>query len=127
MKSEIEALYQPTQLVKSLYLSERLNMTVLLKMDCALPSGSFKIRGMSHLIQSCASQGFTSFVASSGGNAGIAATTVCAKLKMPLHVFLPMTTPKRIIDKLRLIYPADPKNPESLPGVQITQQGANWN
>ena len=125
--STIEPLYQPTQLLKSLYLSERLGLTVLLKMDCALPSGSFKIRGMSHLIQTCIKQNYTSFVASSGGNAGIAATTVCAKLKMPLHVFLPVTTPKKIIDKLKLIYPADPKNPEKLPGVQITQSGANWN
>ena len=70
----MKQLYEPTQLIKSEHYSALLGRNVFLKMDCSLPSGSFKIRGMSHLIQTCVLTGqYNRFIASSGGNAGIAA------------------------------------------------------
>ena len=67
------SIYTPSQLYKCDYLSERLSRNVYVKMDCNLPSGSFKIRGMEKLMTTAIqSEKYNCFVASSGGNAGIA-------------------------------------------------------
>lgn len=118
--TEHQQLFEPTQLVRSLYLSERLGKNVFLKMDCQLPSGSFKIRGMSYLVQESIKHGKTNFVASSGGNAGIAATYACSQFNVPIHVYLPGYTADSVVAKLKLIYPDESK-------LTVTKIGNNWN
>ena len=45
---------------------------------------------------------FDSFVASSGGNAGIAASYVARHLGKPIKVFLPVTTPEKALNRLKM-------------------------
>ena len=109
-------IYLPTQCFRCDYLSTRLNRNVYLKMDCQLPSGSFKIRGMECLMQNAIKSGnFDSFVASSGGNAGIAASYVARHLGKKIKVFLPVTTPEKALNRLKEL------------GAELHQEGANWN
>lgn len=111
-----DKIYLPTQCYKCDYLSSKLGRNVWLKMDCNLPSGSFKIRGMECLMQKAIESGkYDSFVASSGGNAGIAASYVARHLNKPIKVFLPMTTPAKALNRLREL------------GADLHQEGANWN
>jgi len=111
-----DKIYLPTQCYKCDYLSKKLGRNVWLKMDCNLPSGSFKIRGMECLMQNAIKSGkYDSFVASSGGNAGIAASYVARHLNKPIKVFLPMTTPEKALNRLREL------------GADLHQEGANWN
>jgi len=111
-----DKIYLPTQCYKCDYLSSKLGRNVWLKMDCNLPSGSFKIRGMECLMQNAIKSGkYDSFVASSGGNAGIAASYVARHLNKPIKVFLPMTTPEKALNRLREL------------GADLHQEGANWN
>ena len=66
-------------------------------MECLQPSRSFKIRGMSHVIQDAVGKGSRSMVSSSGGNAGLAAAYCCLQLKIPLTVFVPKSTQPKMI------------------------------
>lgn len=61
------------------------------------------------------SEKYNCFVASSGGNAGIAASYVARHLNKPIKVFLPMSTPKKALDRLKQL------------GAELHQEGANWN
>ena len=74
---------------------------IFLKLDNVQPSGSFKIRGMGHLCQKRAIEGCKRFVCSSGGNAGLAATYAAKKLNIPITLFVPVTTPNFIIERLQ--------------------------
>lgn len=74
--------------------------TVELKMEAYQPTGSFKLRGMETLCRHAVIQGATQFVASSGGNAGLAAAYVGRKLGIKVTVVLPTTTPYFMIEKL---------------------------
>jgi len=93
-------------------LSARLGKNVFLKMDNLQPAGSFKMRGMGHLVKTCKEAGITKFVGASGGNAGIALSYACKMLNMPIHVFIPVTTPVMALEKFRLY------------GAEVTQEGA---
>lgn len=59
------------------------------------PTGSFKIRGIGHACQEYVRQGAKRFVASSGGNAGIAAAYAGRRLSVPVLVVVPNTTTDR--------------------------------
>jgi L-serine/L-threonine ammonia-lyase len=69
--------------------------SVYLKLDNLQPSSSFKIRGLSNLIQKAklANKNLTTIVSSSGGNAGNAATLAATSLGFDVVVFVPKTTP----------------------------------
>jgi L-serine/L-threonine ammonia-lyase len=86
------------------------------KLESEQPSGSFKDRGLSTMVQAAKSKGPVSkIITSSGGNAGYAATTVGQKMKVPVSVFCPVTTPAFMQQKLKDR------------GATVHVGGANWN
>ncbi|KAM3940859.1 serine dehydratase-like isoform 1-T2 [Leptodactylus fuscus] len=88
-------------LKESLALSKLAGIQVLMKLENIQPVGSFKIRGIGHLCQKLAKEGFNKFVCSSGGNAGLAASYACSKLGVPAIIVVPESTTKPIIHKLQ--------------------------
>mmetsp|Transcript_19212 Transcript_19212/g.44954 ORF Transcript_19212/g.44954 Transcript_19212/m.44954 type:complete len:412 (-) Transcript_19212:435-1670(-) len=131
-----QGLFQTTPLVESLPLSKLCAPhRVYLKLDLLQQSGSFKDRGMAHLCAttqkvytanrqreadgvngSSDADGRIKVISSSGGNAGLAVTTVARKIpQMDVSVVVPETTKQLVIDKLRSL------------GADVTVHGANWN
>lgn len=82
-------------------LSALASTPLLLKMDTAQPSGSFKIRGHGHLCSIAAQRGAKRFVCSSGGNAGAAVAHAAATLGLRATIVIPTTTPAFMIRRLR--------------------------
>jgi L-serine/L-threonine ammonia-lyase len=66
--------------------------TVWLKMDALQPSGSFKMRGVSHLVQRRVAEGARAVVCASGGNAGMAAALAARACGVPATIVVPTTT-----------------------------------
>lgn len=66
--------------------------TVWLKMDALQPSASFKMRGVSRLVQQRVAEGATAVVCASGGNAGLAATLAAVACGVPVTIVVPQTT-----------------------------------
>lgn len=85
-------LHNWTPTIYSYALSQHLECNVWLKMECFQKVGSYKIRGIGHLCQHYAQQGCDQFVASSGGNAGVAVAYAGKSLGIPVTVFLPQTS-----------------------------------
>ena len=59
--------------------------TVWLKMDALQPSGSFKMRGVCHLVQRRVAEGAKAVVCASGGNAGMAATLAAQRGRLEVQ------------------------------------------
>jgi L-serine/L-threonine ammonia-lyase len=96
-------------------LTHHLNQkTFLLKMDCWQPSGSFKLRGMTHLARHYQQQGASKLVSSSGGNAGYSAAWAARELGMAITVVVPQTTPKAVQDRISAL------------GAEVIVKGAVW-
>ncbi|CAG99116.1 uncharacterized protein KLLA0_E01805g [Kluyveromyces lactis] len=79
--------------------------TFLLKYENLQPGGSFKSRGISHLIKTTMDsisdpENELAVYSSSGGNAGLAAARACATLKVPCTVIVPKSTKPRMIKKI---------------------------
>ena len=86
------------------------------KMESFQPSGSFKDRGISHMIlELLKREKVTKIICSSGGNAGHAVATAGQKINIPVDVFVPVTTLSMMIEKLRK------------KGAEVFVGGANWN
>jgi L-serine/L-threonine ammonia-lyase len=68
---------------------------IWLKMEALQPSGSFKLRGIGHACEVHAARGARRIVASSGGNAGLAAAWAGRRLGLPVLVVVPETTSAR--------------------------------
>jgi L-serine/L-threonine ammonia-lyase len=66
---------------------------VLLKLDCTQPSGSYKLRGMGFKGKLAVARGRRHFVASSGGNAGLAVAWAARALGVKATVVVPESTP----------------------------------
>lgn len=66
--------------------------TVWLKMDALQPGGSFKMRGVGHLVQRRVAEGARAVVCASGGNAGMAAALAAAACGVPATIVLPEST-----------------------------------
>ncbi len=88
--------------------------TFHLKMDCWQPSGSFKLRGMTHLASFHKAQGINKLVSSSGGNAGYSAAWAARELEMEITVVVPQSTPKAVQDRIALL------------GAEVMVKGAIW-
>lgn len=104
-------MHRHTPLIRSDELSAQHGKNIYLKLDNLQPAGSFKIRGMGHLVKTCKEAGFSAFMGASGGNAGIALSYAGKALDMPVHVYIPVTTPKMAIEKYNLY------------GSEVTQEG----
>ena len=109
-------LYTRTPLVYSNPISELVGKPVYLKLDALQASGSFKDRGMAHLCATFHNAGCQKLISSSGGNAGLAVTTVAAgKLGMTVSVIVPETTKPLVVAKLKSL------------GATVEIHGENWN
>ncbi|KAL3779877.1 hypothetical protein ACHAW5_002065 [Stephanodiscus triporus] len=130
-------LFTTTPLVYSAPLSRLCHPhPVYLKLDLLQPSGSFKDRGMAHLCATVhrvhgANRKIMQrmddteedvvvprlrLISSSGGNAGLAVTTVARRIPdTDVSVVVPMTTKPLVIEKLRSL------------GAEVTIHGDNWN
>jgi L-serine/L-threonine ammonia-lyase len=82
-------LHIKTPIIESHYLKSKYNKEVYFKLECLQPPGSFKLRGIGALCQDELKKGAKAFVASSGGNAGIAVAYCGMKLNIPVTVFIP--------------------------------------
>ena len=91
----MSVLHIQTPLIESRALSELLSRPVWLKLENTQPSGSFKLRGIGHACQWHLRHGATSFVSSSGGNAGLAVAYAGRKLGVPVTVVVPETATER--------------------------------
>lgn len=109
------ALHSVTPLVRSSPLSAAMGREVFLKLECLQPSGSFKLRGIGHVVQRAYDDGARAVVSSSGGNAGLATAYAAQKLGLDCVVVLPTTTP----DEVR-------RNLEDLYGARVVVSGGVW-
>lgn len=85
-------LHIQTPLTESQYLRNKFNKRIYFKLECLQPPGSFKLRGIGALCQEELKRGAKAFVASSGGNAGIAVAYCGMTLGIPTTVFIPNTS-----------------------------------
>jgi len=109
--------YKYTPLILSQPMSKLADRPIYLKLDTLQSSGSFKDRGMANL---CCTlyyeKGVRNLVSSSGGNAGLAVTTVAKQMDgMNVQVIVPKTTKTLVIEKLKAL------------GADVTVHGENWN
>ncbi len=95
-----QQLHNWTPTFDSLRLQEITGKRVFLKMECFQPCGSFKVRGLGRLAEDYLQRGFKHFVASSGGNAGLALAYIGRKLDYPVTVFLPKTSKPIFVDAI---------------------------
>ncbi|KRQ96431.1 serine dehydratase [Bradyrhizobium jicamae] len=103
-----------TPLLESLPLSQLNGTKVLMKMEAAQPSGSFKIRGIGYACEQHVARGAHRFISSSGGNAGLAVAYAGRRLNVPVVVVVPETTSERARHLLRL------------EGAEVIVHGASW-
>ncbi len=96
----MQPLHIHTPVIESLPLAAKTNGRVWLKLEALQPSGSFKLRGIGHACQTSLSQGATSFISSSGGNAGIAVAYCGRVLGAPVTVVVPQSTTHRAIEAI---------------------------
>ena len=111
-----------TPLKESLSVSRAAGCKVYLKLENLQPSGSFKSRGIGHLIlhhikahRESGSSKPLHFFSSSGGNAGLACVTAATALGYKSSVVVPNSTKPYTIAKLR-----------SAGAAQVLQEGASW-
>jgi L-serine/L-threonine ammonia-lyase len=87
-----------------------------LKLETQQASGSFKDRGLFHLVnETKASSTISKLISSSGGNAGNAVATVGKMLGIETEVFVPTTTMALMVEKIEGA------------GARVTIGGENWN
>jgi L-serine/L-threonine ammonia-lyase len=92
----LKARYLQTPLFQSPELNNRLGKEIWFKMESHQPTRSFKLRGMSYLVNHHFARGNKRFVASSGGNAGYSLAYACRQVGARTHVVVPSTTPLRM-------------------------------
>lgn len=91
-------MYFATPLLNSAYFDQ----PTLLKLENTQPSGSFKSRGLTHLVATeAAGRAHPHVYASSGGNAGMAAAEAAVELGIPCTVAVPTTTKPRMRERLQ--------------------------
>lgn len=93
--------------------------TLLLKYEILQPGGSFKSRGISHLINTTLNsvdgdKSELCVYSSSGGNAGLAAARACETLGVKCVVVVPKSTKQRMVEKIRAT------------GSDVIIHGAHW-
>ena len=77
-------------------------VTVTLKDDGSMPTGSFKARGMAVALSRAVELGVTEVFVPSAGNAGVALAAYAARANVPARVYLPERTPTPMKEAVRL-------------------------
>ncbi|KAI0192185.1 tryptophan synthase beta subunit-like PLP-dependent enzyme [Astrocystis sublimbata] len=100
-------LYLETPCIPSPELSRIAGCNIYLKLENLQPSGSFKSRGIGHLMSQAFLKSGSSllgsqphFYCSSGGNAGLACAEAARTLRQPCDVFVTSLTPSHVVSKL---------------------------
>ena len=112
--TESDALHRLTRLLDAPALSTRLGRRALFKMESDQPPGSFKLRGIGHLMSRLARDGASRFVSSSGGNAGLAVAWSAAALGVSAVVVVPQTTSPSVRERLQAY------------GAEVEVEGSVW-
>lgn len=87
----VRALFAPTRLVRSPALSAELGTEVHLKLECELPTGSFKVRGAYVALRAAMERAdVREVVAASTGNHGAAVAWAARELGIAARVFVPV-------------------------------------
>ncbi|MEM8857712.1 MAG: pyridoxal-phosphate dependent enzyme, partial [Chloroflexota bacterium] len=107
-------LHIETPFVQSRFMGDNLSADIWLKLEALQPCGSFKARGMSTACQQFLADGYSSFVSSSGGNAGLAVAWAGRLLKVPVTVVVPESTKAR------------PKELIAHEGAKVIVHGESW-
>lgn len=110
----MKPLHVTTPLWEAQTLSGALGAPVSLKMETFQPTASFKLRGIGHACQESFRAGARKFIASSGGNAGLAVAYSGRKMGTPVTVFVPRSTPLRMRETIRR------------EGAEVLEQGSSW-
>jgi L-serine/L-threonine ammonia-lyase len=95
-------LYIETPLIESHSISRKVGQSIWLKMESAQPSGSFKTRGIGYACEEYFKRGAKRFIASSGGNAGLAVAFAGRRLSVPVIIVVPETASKRAVNLMYL-------------------------
>ncbi|CAI4039604.1 hypothetical protein SMKI_09G0100 [Saccharomyces mikatae IFO 1815] len=99
--------YEKTPLIRQVFDNGKTNPLFYIKHDMLQPGGSFKSRGIGHLIRKknkeALAEGSGKLVvfSSSGGNAGLAAATSCRLMALNCTVVVPKTTKSRMVKKIQ--------------------------
>jgi threonine dehydratase len=97
-RARISALVDPSPVIRSPWLSRRLETDVWLKLENLQPPGSFKVRGAANRILAMSGEERArGVIASSAGNHGAAVAYVAARLGIPATVCVP-----EIVDPVKL-------------------------
>ncbi|KAI4895594.1 hypothetical protein NFI96_013125 [Prochilodus magdalenae] len=99
--SDTQGFHINAPLLESIAMAKRVGTTVYLKMESSQPAGSFKIRGIGHLVRKLAGSSSNGVVCASGGNAGLATAYAARKLNIPATIVVPSSSPKLVVEKLR--------------------------
>jgi L-serine/L-threonine ammonia-lyase len=94
-------LHIETPLIESRSISHKVGQSIWLKMESAQPSGSFKARGIGYACEEYLKRGAKRFIASSGGNAGLAVAFAGRSLSVPVIIVVPETASKRAVSLMR--------------------------
>jgi len=87
----IRSRFGPTRLVRSPALSRELGVDAYLKLECELPTGSFKVRGAYYALSKAGERApVTEVVAASTGNHGAAVAWAARELGVTARVFVPV-------------------------------------
>lgn len=94
--------FPPTPLIRSHFLSDRLDANIWLKLETTQPTHSFKVRGACNAITNLPEQARQrGVITASGGNHGLALAYAAHTLGIPATVLLPQTTPPDRIQTIR--------------------------
>ena len=88
-----------TPLVYSSWLSEKINASVYLKLECLQEGRSFKIRGATNALLT--ESNYSSVIAASGGNHGLALAISAKKQGVPCKIVVPVSTSEYRIELIR--------------------------
>ena len=113
-ESLIRQRFAPSRLVKSTALSDRLGADVHLKLECELPTGSFKVRGAYYaLSRQREGADVSEVVAASTGNHGAAVAWAARELGLAAKIFVPNGANATKIARIRAL------------GAELTESGAD--
>jgi L-serine/L-threonine ammonia-lyase len=107
-------LHIQTPFIQSIIMGDKLDGDIWLKLDALQPCSSFKARGMGAACQQFLADGATSFVSSSGGNAGLAVAWAGRLLGVPVTVVVPESTKARSKELIQL------------EGAEVIVYGESW-
>lgn len=106
--------FAPTRVIRSSALSEQLGVDVHLKLECELPTGSFKVRGAYYALWRRRQAGrIAEVVAASTGNHGAAVAWAARELGVAARIFVPERANPAKTARIRSL------------GADLTERGAD--